>query len=156
MKLKRSFSSINSIFLLLTRGCIIGCFGEIVSVVLYSHCNNAVHSSVPDPAELYRAALESDSTCDGAAVMSSVVREPPRARQSCCSDVLRAVIEDAGESHTTLAVLHSYGSHAPGTAHSQRAFRSSPTGEALKLTSARSSLVNSIQDSCSFYSRSRL
>lgn len=106
-----------------------------------------MHSSVPDPAKLCRAALESDSTCEGAAVMEFcvlfVVREPPQARQvsfllSCCSDALPAVIEDAGESHTNPRCPAQLRITCTGTADSQRAFRSSPTGETQKLTSARS------------------
>lgn len=72
-----------------------------------------------------------------------VVRETPRARhvsflQCCCSDVLPAVIEDAGESHMNPRCPAQLRITCTATADSQRAFRSSPTGETLKLTRALS------------------
>lgn len=90
-----------------------------------------------------------------------VVREPPQARQvsfrlSCCSDGLPAVIRDARESHINPHCPTHLQITCTSTADSQRAFRSSPTGE-TKTDNHPLKPMNSNQDSgCWFYFRSGL
>ncbi len=110
----------------------------IVSVVLYSHCiTPCIHQSptLPSSTEPLWSLI---AHVDGAAVdefCSKRAASGPTEllfwRASCCHRRRRRITYEPSLSCTVTG-------HSTGTAHSQRAFRSSPTGEALKLTSARS------------------